>query len=711
MGKKVFFILTSLSFIIPPSTILVTSCSSIDHNNNSSSNNLPSNNVRNQNTEIVKSLNSSKIGWDTKTKIEIYQLYQSSITTLNINSKEHLNDFVFKNISNFVKGNISLIKSSQSIEAELIPWNSIDTNINSLIIKLTIKANAWYLNNQIQNKNIVQNVQVNNLKSIPNWIDSSGGYIDNSRKLHASKYAEVLKFLNLNYLTPLHRLDNKILNQKLNTTSMFKNLTLTIQSGSSTSKGKLFLNLQGTYELNSIQIKINSQITITGFFIVKNNLQLALQNIELNYTNWFQDQKPILEDNSILDQINNISKDEWLNKYINAFVVYNNLNSWTQKNFFNFGFNFNNLKANVNNITKKISFSFEGTYTNKKYDGNTWINETTIQWNQSNLNLNNATMNIPDTNDLEKWLISYMEIDTNKLIKHYPSYYLGIQSLSESINDGTYYPFMEYLTEKSNKTLLAIQKRYFLKTQIAINLSKDVIANDFDNILSFSLFLQVGDESSIKHTKQFSFNNIFTKVLSDNLPKDNVVTIKSSIKEKNSWFSHILKYLKINHNVLIDKLFINKENKSLMIKEENQQKVILPIIKSPLINNADWPNQSENANNNFKKISSHIVPKIFNQELKLVINDRSYPPQINQGVFNYESKLFNLTNNFSNAFYIEDARYFFDNIPLTITLSKIEDHILFSFDGKTNISFANYYNEYPTKFVMIILKSDWTSQI
>lgn len=704
MRKLKYFSLLSFGLVIPISTILVASCSSLDNNVSST------NNVNNQNTKIISKVNSSQIGWQNKTKIDIYQQYNSSTKVLNNNVSSNLNHFIFQNLNTFIQGDVSLITQPNLLEAKLENWNDID--LNSLTITLTIKAKSWYLNNEVQNKSLVQKVQINNLKEIPNWIDSKGGNIDSSNKLYANKYAEVLKVLEFNYSMPIWKLNDDILNNKLHQINKFNKLNLTVVADSSTSEGKLILNLKGSYETNlKQQINVDDQITITGFLKVNNNLDLSIQNFKTNLSNWFIDGKPVFENKANYSQITSINMKEWLEKYIEDFNVYSELNNWTMKEFLNYGFKFKTFNSSITNDFKKIKFTLDGSYINKKYDGQKWNDDFIVYWKQNNFGNNSSTLNIPNLDETQNWLINQIQVDANKLNKYYPSFFLGLESLSESINNNDYYSFENYLTNKSKDIIANIQNNYFLNEQIKINLNNGIRANDFENHLSFSLFLKIGTENRFKFIKHFSFNNIFNNNLDDLLPKNNLVLIKPLNAEKNNWFSIIMKFLKNKHKKSVEDLFQSQDNSSIQIIEQNTPQLILPSINNKsLINNGNWPNEKESVIKNLDTISKHISPKIFNKELKISLDISSNPPNIQKNSFDYESKLYNFFKNSNNLFHLNDVRYVFEKQTIKINLTKIQSSINIDIKGETSISFADgQFRNYPTDFVMVMIRSDWNS--
>lgn len=326
--------------------------------------------------------------------------------------------FVLDNLKTFLKGDLSKIQNESDLEAMLID-NPKDPN--SIYISISILENKWYKNNEVQTTKLEKQFLISNFAPIPETLNSEGGTLDEG-KLKVSHYLSTIKLFNFNYLTNLSKLNDDYFNNILVQIEDFKNLKIEIKEGN-TKEGKLILELSGTYKGQEIPTQ---NIEITGFKIIESQ-SVQISNIVLNKDQWFESLLPIINDdlNYSKEEINKISSQDWIEKYFLDFKVYdeNDKLLFDKNDLLKMGFSIV-AEASVTD-KKELNFSnFIIQYRNKKYNSNskTWDEETPLQLKYL---YKENKIDLPNENDVKKFLISKSEINLEVLKTKYPSYFLS----------------------------------------------------------------------------------------------------------------------------------------------------------------------------------------------------------------------------------------------------------------------------------------------
>lgn len=600
--------------------------------------------------------------------------------------------FVLDNLKTFLKGDLSKIQNESDLEAKFID-NPNDPN--SIYISISILENKWYKNNEVQTTKLEQQFLISNFAPIPETLNSEGGTLDEG-KLKVSHYLSTIKLFNFNYLTNLSKLNDDYFNNILVQIEDFKNLKIEIKEGN-TKEGKLILELSGTYKGQEISAQ---NIEITGFKIIESQ-SVQISNIVLNKDQWFESLLPIINDdlNYSKEEINKISSQDWIEKYFLDFKVYdeNDKLLFDKNDLLKMGFSIV-AEASVTD-KKELNFSnFIIQYRNKKYNSNskTWDEETPLQLKYL---YKENKINLPNENDVKKFLISKSEINLEVLKTKYPSYFLSQVYWSKT--KGKTYSSIDSELFK-NEWLDRIKSKYLKNKEIAFGINVNgIYANDFKNTLDFVLNLVIDDELDSLNSKEFNFNNQNKNINENEKIKESFINkIHIDSNEENSIFKNLKKVLKEKYKDVVDSVFNTNENQ--VINNLSTSNFVTQSLKN---NNLVFDgSNSDILSKKYDQIKKHLKPIIFNQDFSLSFVDSLEFEKDN--TMNVYSKLFSLNKN--ERFLVESIYYYFPD-KVDIELIKIDEtKISVNFNISTIVSFAsNESKEYQTKVSFLLLKNSF----
>lgn len=600
--------------------------------------------------------------------------------------------FVLDNLKTFLKGDLSKIQNESDLEAKFID-NPNDPN--SIYISISILENKWYKNNEVQTTKLEKQFLISNFAPIPETLNSEGGTLDQG-KLKVSHYLSTIKLFNFNYLTNLSKLNDDYFNNILVQIEDFKNLKIEIKEGN-TKEGKLILELSGTYKGQEISAQ---NIEITGFKIIESQY-VQISNIVLNKDQWFESLLPIINDdlNYSKEEINKISSQDWIEKYFLDFKVYdeNGKLLFDKNDLLKMGFSIV-AEASVTD-KKELNFSkFDIQYKNKKYNSNskTWDEETPLELKYL---YKENKINLPNENDVKKFLISKSEINLEVLKTKYPSYFLS-QVYWAKTKGKTYSSIDSELFK--NEWLDRIKLKYLKNKEIAFGINVNgIYANDFKNTLDFVLNLVIDDELDSLNSKEFHFNNQNKNINENEKIKESLINeIYIDSNEENSIFKNLKKVLKEKHKDVVDSVFNTSQKQ--VINNLSTSSFIMQSLKN---NNLVFDgSNSDTLSKKYDQIKKHLKPIIFNQDFSLSFQDSLEFEKDN--TMNVYSKLFSLNKN--ERFLVESIYYYFPD-KVDIELIKIDEtKISVNFNISTIVSFAsNESKEYQTKVSFILLKNSF----
>lgn len=600
--------------------------------------------------------------------------------------------FVLDNLKTFLKGDLSKIQNESDLEAMLV---DNPNNPNSIYISISILENKWYKNNEVQTTKLEQQFLISNFAPIPETLNSEGGTLDEG-KLEVSHYLSTIKLFNFNYLTNLSKLNDNYFNNILVQIEDFKNLKIEIKEGN-TKEGKLILELSGTYKGQEISAQ---NIEITGFKIIESQ-SVQISNIVLNKDQWFESLLPIINDdlNYSKEEINKISSQDWIEKYFLDFKVYdeNDKLLFDKNDLLKMGFSIV-AEASVTD-KKELNFSnFIIQYRNKKYNSNskTWDEETSLQLKYL---YKENKINLPNENDVKKFLISKSEINLEVLKTKYPSYFLS-QVYWSKTKGKTYSSIDSKLV--TNEWLDRIKSKYLKDKEIAFGINvNDIYANDFKNTLDFVLNLVIDDELDSLNSKEFNFNNQNKNINENEKIKESLINeIYIDSNEQNSIFKYLKKVLKEKHKDVVDSVF-NTSQKQVINNLSTSNFVTQSLKNNNLVFEGT---NSDTLSKKYDQIKKNLKPIIFNRDFSLSFVDSLEFEKDN--TMNVYSKLFSLNEN--ERFLVESIYYYFpDNVD--IELIKIDEtKISVNFNISTIVSFAsNESKEYKTKISFLLLKNSF----
>lgn len=264
-----------------------------------------------QRIEEIKSSFSLK-GNPIKTKAEIEKLNQTNI---------------LENIENWKPGLVENHPDHKFIYDVLAFNNGLNQTSDqqhylSFQIKVTYQTdsqttNLIKINYQLQEDNPSKPDQPD--LPLDQLLDPAGGTLTNTN-LKTNKYLHFLEQLNLfENDTYLPNINNDLLKNALNQNQKLKDLKLTIDNQSNTLEGKLVLNLVGHFQN---QIELKEQIIITGFqtYNLTNVNQLQYYDFKINQKQWFDLRLPIDTTNDLVNQVKEISSNQW-NAVLDDFKV------------------------------------------------------------------------------------------------------------------------------------------------------------------------------------------------------------------------------------------------------------------------------------------------------------------------------------------------------------------------------------------------------
>ncbi|MBR2999294.1 MAG: hypothetical protein IKF44_02760 [Mycoplasmataceae bacterium] len=600
--------------------------------------------------------------------------------------------FVLDNLKTFLKGDLSKIQNESDLEAMLVD-NPNDPN--SIYISISILENKWYKNNEVQTTKLEKQFLISNFAPIPETLNSEGGTLAEG-KLKVSHYLSTIKLFNFNYLTNLSKLNDDYFNNILVQIEDFKNLKIEIKEGN-TKEGKLILELSGTYKGQEISAQ---NIEITGFKIIESQY-VQISNIVLNKDQWFESLLPIINDdlNYSKEEINKISSQDWIEKYFLDFKVYdeNGKLLFDKNDLLKMGFSIV-AEASVTD-KKELNFSkFDIQYKNKKYNSNskTWDEETPLELKYL---YKENKINLPNENDVKKFLISKSEINLEVLKTKYPSYFLS-QVYWAKTKGKTYSSIDSELFK--NEWLDRIKLKYLKNKEIAFGINVNgIYANDFKNTLDFVLNLVIDDELDSLNSKEFNFNNQNKNINENEKIKESLINeIYIDNSEENSIFKNLKKVLKEKHKDVVDSVFNTSQKQ--VINNLSTSSFIMQSLKN---NNLVFDgSNSDTLSKKYDQIKKHLKPIIFNQDFSLSFQDSLEFEKDN--TMNVYSKLFSLNKN--ERFLVESIYYYFPD-KVDIELIKIDEtKISVNFNISTIVSFAsNESKEYQTKVSFILLKNSF----
>lgn len=257
------------------------------------------------------------------------------------------------------------------------------------------------------------------------------GIINND--LLVSAFKTYVEKLGLTKLDRLSVLTNEYLNKKLE--SHYPELKVKILSGSDETTGTLILQFSGHH--NGQQI--NGQSTITGFENYDGDY-FSLQNVQVNFTNWFAKQLPIIKQPNQTINLTQINNNNLLNDLIasadvalwhnnNSHVVplQNGLNSWTNLNA--------TLKIKTSSKPSQNTYLLQLsdlTIEFKTFDGSQWHKSKTKKITANSAKP--AKFPIPILSDLEDHILAHTNIKNSAGFKnYYPSYFRSKWEASKGI--------------------------------------------------------------------------------------------------------------------------------------------------------------------------------------------------------------------------------------------------------------------------------------
>lgn len=602
--------------------------------------------------------------------------------------------FVLDNLKTFLKGDLSKIQNESDLEAMLV---DIPNDPNSIYISISILENKWYKNNEVQTTKLEKQFLISNFEPIPETLNSEGGTLDQG-KLKVSHYLSTIKLFNFNYLTNLSKLNDDYFNNILVQIEDFKNLKIEIKEGN-TKEGKLILGLSGTYKGQEISAQ---NIEIIGFKIIESQ-SVQISNIVLNKDQWFESLLPIINDdlNYSKEEINKINQEKTWIKFIDFKVLDQNNNFLFDKNQL-LNMDFSIIPTVILNDDNKLHFSkFDIQYKNKKYNTNTksWEEVEAAENPIINCLYRENKIDLPNENDVKKFLISKSEINLEVLKTKYPSYFLS-QVYWSKTKGKTYSSIDSELVK--NDWLDRIKSKYLKDKEIAFGINVNgIYANDFKNTLDFVLNLVIDDELDSLNSKEFNFNNQNKNINENEKIKESLINeIYIDSNEENSIFKNLKKVLKEKHKDVVDSVF-NTSQKQVINNLSTSNFVTQPLKNNNLVLEGT---NSDTLSKKYDQIQKHLKARIFNQDFSLSFQDSLEFEKDN--TMNVYSKLFSLNEN--ERFLVESIYYYFPD-KVDIELIKIDEtKISVNFSISTIASFAsNESKEYQTKVSFILLKNSF----
>lgn len=643
-----------------------------------------------EDTKVFEQISIGKLKWENKS-IE-------GFSTIEFKEKinQSIKKFILENKKIFFSGEISKIENEQDLGTITIE----NKNETSLFLNIVIESNRWYKNNEIQTSQLIQKVELTNFKTLPISLDDAGGKLSDSN-LNATKYAKLLDLFKLNEKIPLNTLTNEFFNNKLKETEKFKNLNITIESGS-TKSGSLSLSLSGTYGSSTITA---TGIQVTGFSIITSK-SVGIQNLTLNKDAWFSDLKPIQETTNKENEIKSISSDDWQNKYVANFLIqdenHNTISNFEEMKKLGMNFSISgDIKRNTNSITLNIT----GTFKNKTYD------KTSNKWNDDSEEIKltpyagrNGEAILFNKTEVEQYLLDKTKVNEEKLKNHYPSYFLGLSNYHKSTKTNFVISdlFVNEQFDKLNDKYLNWSKDGFT---YAIS-DQYLEANDFKNTLSFGVNFVVDGTIKQDKIKNFSFSNKNKNINENQLIKNETKNrlIPTNIDFSSNTMLKIIKSkLKSTYKNEVDEVFKSEANKTTTIKNINK---LIPdtITKQTHLYFDSDEGSTERADKNWTQMNKYFTPYLFDKQLKFSTDNNLNSNSKNE--INAVSHLY--TEDENSKFVINSIYYQFpENVDLVLTNMHV-NAISVSLSLKTEVDFSgNEKRVYDTSFSFTMLKSQW----
>lgn len=500
-------------------------------------------------------------------------------------------------------------------------------------------------------------------------INPVGGTLKNS-SLVSSKYKDLVEMLDLTPLTRLSTLTTNQLNQKLITKGQGGNYQVTIQPGSSESRGILILKVTSSHANNHWWSEITK---VTGFETYANN-KLSLQNISLDFSKWFDNHffilAPDLRGKSDFAQIST----KLLTELITSADLY--LNSITAKIpikyslldvFKAIGGLQVNLKQTNSYSQYQIAFAPYQLQQKEFWNGGWNKIEKTITLQQDTTH--QTVFNPPSYKDLLDQMIKEVAVKQGALSNYYPSLFKGRHQFGQIYDSD-----LTYLVDATNwdDVVKKYQPTYFQNQRLKLSIGDqdfDLQANDYDGTLKFNLKL-CDPNNPATYVASRLITVLGMKKINDFLQKAHQSTNNIIIQFASQLHSQLLSYLQQNHQLAIQSLFD---------KGEAPLNVLLPKnIVSPQGLAHYWylDNAQEAQYLSTKKLIQKFYGQLslFNKPLTIDEDDQSNCHLKHVDEVKKHKNIY-FCGDTNDGFYVQMLKFEFPT-KLLLTITRINDHLI-----------------------------------
>ncbi len=556
-------------------------------------------------------------------------------------SNLNINEFDVENIKSLIL-EYAVSGKKNDIQTSDIIVNSTNKSEQLNQISGTFRLNKYWENDEIKNQETSEfTYKLTKFKLNEQSTNdiSKGGTFNN---LNISSYLEVIKVLDVSSNTPIFKITNEYIRQKLSV-SKFNNINLTITEGNE-SNGNIKLIISGSYNNNSIT---EAEITVSGFknfaSIIDISSQMKIKTMELNLNNYYGN----LQDN---DSISNWTSDDWLNKYLSKLeinketnIVNDNINVidlYKQNIISNISFN------DAQNLLSKdkSNFNIQFTISKKVYNNSSskWIDSSETESFTIYLE-NNYIFSMPSENDAIKYILNNQSTYNNNLIsQEYASY---------SYSQIFYNCSIDYLTKfiTLNKTYV---DKYLpnMNVRLCVENINSVTVNDKTGQIIGSVIVYFNqNRTNVEHNINIAgFKKSYDYINQNNQEYNNFFTPNDTAK--------INRYIKMN--ILSQKSIDDINN--------------IQINNSIEINNKVYLSQSNSQGLIYREAIDHSTPGEINAQ---IINDWSF-------TFlgtNFTDITMNKDNNlYKNEFIIKNINYDFGSNSRAVILRLDNDRISYT---------------------------------
>lgn len=551
------------------------------------------------------------------------------------------------------------------------------------------------------NASLVNKPQEEQPTVAPAWNKQGGSH----NSLTVSGYLSVVQLLGFSNGTKLSTLTDDSLNKALKAHEEYKELTLSIQDGSSEKEGTLKLKISGKHNGEDV----NGDITITGF-ATNSFSSFSVSNLQLNLENYFGNSQPLYETNKQVTVSDSLDIKKSIVGEETVFTFSNGV-SYTWEEMVKL-FDVSNItikqENNRNNNLFRFNFLFENS--SNVYKDKKWTSDTE-KATLSQATNSQPTVKIPVQKDLLDFMLTKMEVKST-INDYYPSYFKGRGKYSQSVRSDL--TFIEQHIDV-DKVVNKYKDTYLKEKAIGAKVdysSGSISADDFSGTLSFPMYLYVDNDynaNTNSNHRQFSASGLknITEFVKTNKARQNIITIKDNVS---GLAGQIKRTLRDN----IDKLFNEQKSSEITLNSTDSYGLhyYLTRTSSTWLSNIFDPDRGSQEDV-IKHINDNYTLSLLGFTLEEFAGLQGRFDGRNRAAFDLDTGLFSHNGQNNTAFTVRNVYFDFgynsSDLKVKLSMNDNTNVVTVSFPSKLNLSISNENVEQESQFMFTITKTAWDS--